>query len=683
MYHLRLKFMSLVLAGILLPQASQAAQWTTDIVDIPVDEFIKSEDNASAYQFASNEVIVTLKEGMKIPKSTLDTMLKMYGEYTSNEYEHLDALFIHSAQASTQKLVEILESEIFKSYVESVSFNTIYKLEKSNDTYYDKLWAVENNGQEVHNTSGTVDADMDVVEAWEKTKGDSDVVVAVLDTGVDYTHSDLTDNMWQGNANHGYDFAGDDNGNNDNNPTPDEPYNEKGHYHGTHVAGIIGATGDNSTGISGVAQQVSIMAVKVFRPNGAGYSNDILEGLDYVLDQIDNGVNIVAVNASYGGGGSQNDSMNRAIKKLGEKGVVFCAAAGNDGKNIDNDPVYPASYDADNIIAIAASDQDDALASFSNYGVNTVDVAAPGTNILSTYPEDKYAYLNGTSMATPQVAGSIALLAAKYPESTVAERKDMILSHVDKKGAFSNKVATGGRVNINEALGEEEEQPNTAPEAKNDSATTAYETVKVIDVLANDSDIDGDNLSIKSYTTPSHGTVTKENGKLKYTPESGFSGTDTFNYTITNGALEDMATVTVTVNEKSGEDKDTTWYQMPNPFSFMGLDNFFSNGMHLQTEENDTYPFIGIFTKEGMQTVVRSMIDKTVALVVDNKFTVIGLDEGNMQIKVDAEGRVTPHMPNTDTAVVPKTPFPLGTEVDVRDSDEVKFVVTMTENIKF
>jgi len=649
MNRLHLKFVSIVLAGILLPQAAQA---NTDIIDVPVNEFIHmgdtletasnevivtlkegqeipswlldqklekdtytttvlestntlivksntlnstalielfqsslfddyvenvtvSEENSPVNiedinvttNHAQNEIIVTLKEGMSIPQDMLDSMLKMGGEHQSSKYEHANALFIRSTSFSSETLLELFQSEDMAQYVKSASFNYEYRPEESNDPYYEKLWAIENTAQEVNTETGTVDADMDVVEAWEKTKGNHDVVVAVLDTGIDYTHTDLADNMWDGNAYHGYDFAADDSGNNDSDPMPDEPYDENGHYHGTHVAGTIGAVGDNSTGVSGIAQNVSIMAVKIFRPNGTGYSSDILEGLDYVLEQIDNGVNVVAINASYGGGGSQDDATNDAIKKLGDKGVVFCAAAGNDGKNIDNDPVYPASYDADNIIAIAASDQNDALASFSNYGVKTVDVAAPGTNILSTYPEDKYAYLNGTSMATPNVAGSIALIASMYPDSTVAERKAMILDHVDVKSTLQDKVATDGRININEALGTVEEEPiNSAPDANADSATTAYNTEVTVDVVANDTDPEGDTLSVKSYTQPAHGTVTQTDSKLTYAPEDGFSGTDTFNYTVTDGALDDSTTVTITVDEKPNtapdakDDSATTAY---------------------------------------------------------------------------------------------------------------------------
>ena len=517
--------------------------------------------------FAKHEAIISFKKGTNMAYA-IETLQRVLGSFTHHDYSLIDAMHIKVPGKSFEKIKKLLK---VLPFIESVEKNYANRAFKSNDTYYSKLWAIENNGQKVNNTSGTKDADMDVAEAWQLEKGDHDVVVAVLDTGVDYTHNDLADNMWRGNAHHGYDFAGDDDGNNDNNPMPDKPYDKKGHYHGTHVAGTIGAVGDNSEGVSGVAQNVQIMAVKVFRPNGYGYNSDILEGLDYVSKQIDNGVNVVAINASYGGGGGSNgDSMDKAIAKLGEKGVVFCAAAGNDGKNIDNDPSYPASYDASNIITVAASDQNDKLASFSNYGKKTVEVAAPGTNILSTYPDNGYAYLQGTSMATPQVAGTVALLASANPSSSVDERIEAIEKSVDTKGDLTNKVSTNGRVNAYKAVKaiSEESNPNTPPNANDDSATTEYESKVTIDVLANDSDADGDNLTIESLTNPKHGDAVIRSGKIDYTPESGFSGTDSFSYTISDGnGGKASATVTVTVKKSqnrapvANDDSATTDYE--------------------------------------------------------------------------------------------------------------------------
>ena len=535
-------FLSLITATLLATTGVNAS----DIVNIKSTTTVQSQQD-----FAKNEAIISFKKGTNI-QNAIKTLQKVLGSFTHHEYSIVNAMHIKVPGKSFQEIKKLLE---VLPFVKSIEKNYANEAVKSNDSYYSKLWAIENTGQDVNGESGTKDADMDVDEAWKLEKGEHDVVVAVLDTGVDYTHNDLADNMWSGNANHGYDFAGDDDGNNDNNPMPDEPYDDKGHYHGTHVAGTIGAVGDNNLGVTGVVQNVQIMAVKVFRPKGYAYNSDILEGMDYVSKQIDNGVNIVAINASYGGGGGSNgDTMDQAIQKLGDKGVVFCAAAGNDGKNIDNNPTYPASYDATNIITVAASDQNDELASFSNYGKKTVEVAAPGTNILSTYPGNKYAYLQGTSMATPQVTGTVALLASLKPDSSVSDRIKAIEHNVDKKSSLTDKVSSNGRVNVNKAAISlsNGEIPNTAPVANDDSATTKYETKVTIDVLKNDSDADGDSLTIQAVSTPSHGSASINNGEIDYTPDNNFTGTDNFTYTINDGnGATASATVTVTVEEKS------------------------------------------------------------------------------------------------------------------------------------
>ena len=539
-----------IITAILLGTSSLVAE---NILDLTKNKFAQVESKQG-----KNEVIILFKEGSKIPSY----FFRIVNKFTHQQFNLANAMYVKSSNMSTALLIKFFKASRFSKFVESVEPNFAYKPFRSNDSYYDKLWAIENNAQEINGDKGTKDADMDITEAWSKEKGSSDVVVAVLDTGVDYTHVDLSDNMYSKLVKHGYDFAGDNDGNNDDDPMPDTPYDEKGHYHGTHVAGIIGAVGDNSEGVSGVNQNVQILALKVFRPNGYGYSNDILEALDYVAKRVDAGDNIVAINASYGGGGSQDDATNRAIKKLGEKGVVFCAAAGNDSKNIDNSPVYPASYNAKNIIAVAATDQNDKLANFSNYGKKSVDVAAPGVNILSTYPDNQYAYMQGTSMATPYVTGMVALIKANNPDINVDKMVDLLKESVDKKSDLTNKVVSNGRVNVNNALNNDnggnnggDGDENHAPIANDDSATTNENSSVKIDVLANDSDPDGDSLRITSLTTPSHGKVSKSSdGILTYSPDSNYSGDDSFNYTINDGRdKEASATVSVTVNALNNE----------------------------------------------------------------------------------------------------------------------------------
>ena len=436
-----------------------------------------------AKKFATNEIIVTFKKDSTLfkDKDLTNPMNKIVQKRTLNftnklkqkfgqenfkikSYKHLGLMHLKATNLTNEELIEYFTSEEMRPYVESVSKNNIIVPTNTNDKYYNKLWGLENIGQEINNVTGIPDADIDAPEAWTKTKGEQSVIVAVLDTGIDYTHSDLQDNMWNGEPHHGVDFAGDNEGNNDDDPMPDLPYDENGHYHGTHVAGILGAVSDNNNGVAGVAQHISIMSLKVFRPNGYGFTSDVLEAIEYISERIESGDNIVAINASYGGyDGSQGDPLNLAIKKLGEKGVLFCTSAGNESKNIDEVPSYPASYDASNIIVVAASDQHDNLASFSNYGEKSVDVVAPGMNILSTYPNNQYAYMQGTSMATPYVSGTIALIASLYGDSTLQERREMLLNSVDKKESLNNKVNTSGRINVNNALNEKQTSRDVAP----------------------------------------------------------------------------------------------------------------------------------------------------------------------------------------------------------------------------
>ncbi|MFC1815865.1 S8 family peptidase, partial [Thermodesulfobacteriota bacterium] len=259
-----------------------------------------------------------------------------------------------------------------------------YATATPNDTSFDQLWGLHNTGQDVGQgdqvKSGTDDADIDAPEAWDITTGSSDVVVAVIDSGVDYNHPDLAANIWTntgeiaGNGidddGNGYvdDVSGWDFFNDDNDPVDS---NE----HGTHVAGIIAAVGNNSTGVAGVSWTAKIMPLRVI--GALGYVSDIISAIQYATEK---GAHVI--NLSLGG---PNSSIAEKAAIDASSAVVVCAA-GNDGTDNDTSPFYPASYDSPNIIAVAATDQDDALASFSNFGVTSVDVAAPGKNIYSTIP---------------------------------------------------------------------------------------------------------------------------------------------------------------------------------------------------------------------------------------------------------------------------------------------------------
>jgi subtilisin family serine protease len=277
------------------------------------------------------------------------------------------------------------------------------------------------------------------------------VVVAVIDTGVDYNHQDLSANIWtnpgeipgnglddDGNGFiddvRGWDFNG-----NDNDPFDDNS-------HGTHVAGTIAAVGNNEYGVVGVNWTAQIMPIKFINANGSGTVADAIEAIQYATMM---GARIT--NNSWGGAGF-SQALKDAIVAADAAGVLFVAAAGNDGENNDILPFYPASFDVPNIIGAAATDHFDDLAGFSNYGSSSVDLGAPGVDILSTIPNDEYDYKSGTSMATPHVSGVAALIMAEFPALTHDEIKERMLNAVDPLLSLKELVSTGGRLNANNAL---------------------------------------------------------------------------------------------------------------------------------------------------------------------------------------------------------------------------------------
>ncbi|MCG2721624.1 MAG: S8 family serine peptidase, partial [Thermodesulfovibrionales bacterium] len=318
-----------------------------------------------------------------------------------------------------------------------------------NDPSFNNLWGLHNTGQ----TGGTIDADIDAPEAWQITTGSSNVIVAVIDTGVDYNHQDLAGNMWKNLAElngspgvdddgNGYidDIYGIDTINNDTDPMDDN-------RHGTHVSGTIGATGNNGIGVVGVNWNVKIMALKFLSAGGSGYISDAIECLEYAITmRQDYGQNIRITSNSWGGGG-YSQALYDAIQLAGNADILFVAAAGNSSSNNDTYSHYPSSYNLPNIIAIAATDHNDHLASFSNWGLAAVDVAAPGVNVLSSIPGNKYDYLSGTSMATPHVSGLAALILAQHPEYTYDQVKWNILLTVDPLASLDGLILTGGRIN--------------------------------------------------------------------------------------------------------------------------------------------------------------------------------------------------------------------------------------------
>jgi subtilisin family serine protease len=257
-----------------------------------------------------------------------------------------------------------------------------------NDTGFSKQWGLDNTGQTVNGTTGIPDADIDAPEAWDITTGSSSVIVAVIDSGVAYNHPDLAGNIWanidetDGNGidNDGNGFKDDVRGwdfvDNDN-----DPMDFNGH--GSHIAGIIGAVGNNGQGMAGIAWKVQIMPVRVLAPDGFGFTSDITAGIDYAVN---NGAKIINLSFGENPGDPPDSAVQAAIQNAKNAGVLAVIAAGNDSNDNDALPVYPASYTLENIISVAATDQSDNLAYFSNYGAASVDVGAPGVDIYSALP---------------------------------------------------------------------------------------------------------------------------------------------------------------------------------------------------------------------------------------------------------------------------------------------------------
>lgn len=288
--------------------------------------------------------------------------------------------------------------------------------------------------------------------AWDTFKGDANLVVAIIDTGIDYNHQDLAANMWKNpgetagdgidNDGNGYidDVYGWDFAYNDSNPSDV-------HGHGSHTGGTVGAAGNNGVGVVGVNWNIKLMALKFLNDSGSGSTADAIEAVQYATNK---GVKIS--NNSWGGGGF-DQGLYDAINAAKAVGHLFIAAAGNNGSNNDSSPFYPATYNLDNIISVAAISSSEAKASFSNYGKTTVDLGAPGVSILSTTPGNNYQYYDGTSMAAPHVSGVAALLYGLHPDWTYGQVRDTIFSTARPTSSMANITVTGGVLDAAAALG--------------------------------------------------------------------------------------------------------------------------------------------------------------------------------------------------------------------------------------
>ncbi len=548
----------------------------------------------------TNQVLVKLRSGLQTHE--VEALQASMGATVSKTIAPLELQLWTLSSTSADDAVAQFANHSAIAYIEP---NRPLSLAATipRDPKFNQLWGLHNTGQ----SGGKVDADIDALEAWGIQTGNQ-VVIGVIDTGVDYTHPDLQANMWtnpgeipgnniddDGNGYvddyYGYDFI-----NNDSDPFDD-------HGHGTHVAGTIAASGNNNIGITGVAWSAKIMALKFLGPNG-GTVSDAIEAINYASMM---GAKIT--NNSWGGVG-YSQAMYDAIAAAGAKGGLFIAAAGNSTQNTDITPHYPASYTLDNIISVAATDRNDNLSSFSNYGAKTVDLAAPGSSIYSTIPGGRYTTYSGTSMAAPHVSGVAALVWAENPSMTAQEVKARILNTVDPLASLKGKTVTGGRLNAYNAV-----------------ANTPY---KVTLTIADVSILEGDSGTKDAVFTVLLSEASAHTVTVKYTTEaSAGSATAGLDYMPTTGTLtinpgETSKTIAVPVLGDTLPEADEHFYlDLLNPVNAK-LGNPWAVGT-IRDNDKPTISINSVDVKEGNSGITNAAftvsLSKAVALEVSVQFT--------------------------------------------------------------
>jgi subtilisin family serine protease len=425
----------------------------------------ESVQKTEQQNFVPGEILIKFKDGDKSTSKTKSTVLSMImgnvveaintnamkAANTGKGVNSGELLLVYS-KLGTMEAIALLKNS---SEIEYAEPNWIYQhCLVSNDSYFTNgsLWGMYGDATSPTNVFGSQAA-----EAWAAGKtGSSSVYVGVIDEGAQFAHKDLAANFWinpfdpiDGTDNdsngyiddvHGWDFDG------KNNTTYDGTQDD----HGTHVSGTIGAVGGNGIGVAGINWNVTIISAKFLGRRGGTTANAI-KAVDYITDlKTRHNLNIVATNNSWGGGGF-SQGLKDAIDRAGAKEILFIAAAGNSGTNNDVTASYPSGYISTNIIAVASITNTGALSSFSQYGLTTVDIGAPGSGIYSTLPNsagNNYGSYSGTSMATPHVTGACALYASTHPGANAVTIKAAILDNSIATSSLSGKCASGGRLNV-------------------------------------------------------------------------------------------------------------------------------------------------------------------------------------------------------------------------------------------
>jgi len=400
------------------------------------------------------------------------------------------------------------------------------------DSSFGDLWGMNNTGQ----SGGVEDADIDAPEAWDISTGSHDVIVGVIDTGVDHTHPDLIGNVWtnpgeiagDGIDNDGNGFIDDIHGINAITSVGD-PMDDAGH--GSHVSGTIGATGNNGLGVVGVNHNVSIIGCKFLSASGTGSLSDALTCIDYFVDLKNNGINVRATNNSWGGGGF-SQALSDAITSSEEANILFVAAAGNDAYDNDAQSSYPSGYPHDSVLSVASTTRTDSMSSFSQWGLTTVDLGAPGSDVISTVPGGGYASFSGTSMATPHVTGAAALAWSVNPDLSAIEMKELLMSSGDDNAALAGKTASGKRLNVNNALNDADPTPGFTL-----AATPGLNTIEAGETATYSFDV---------------GSVADWNGEVSLSLDGSLAGATLSTNTATPGATFELS-VPTTAETQWGE----------------------------------------------------------------------------------------------------------------------------------
>jgi subtilisin family serine protease len=411
------------------------------------------------FEVMRGEAIVQFNATDKLQRQTfVDNAISLVGasDHRRIGQDHLNMVQFRSKNMNTRALLNMLSK---LAGVASVGPNFVYRTTLTpNDTRFSQMWGLNNTGQTVGGQVGIPGADISAVQAWDVSTGSTSVVVGVIDTGVDYNHPDLAANIWSAPASfsvtvggrtitcaagtHGYNAV-----TNTCNPLDDN-------NHGTHTSGTIGARGNNATGVVGVNWTTRIMALKFLNASGSGNTADAIECINFAIQakqRFGASANVRILSNSWGGGGFSQALLD-AINSANSNNMLFVAAAGNANSNNDTTPNYPSNYNAPNVLAVAATDNRDARSSFSNFGATTVDLGAPGTNIISTVRNGGFAVFSGTSMATPHVSGAAALVLSRCSSLTTAQLKANLMNNVDPVSSLAGRTVTGGRLNVDRAI---------------------------------------------------------------------------------------------------------------------------------------------------------------------------------------------------------------------------------------